>query len=373
MEKVDITIIGAGVVGLAIAAEVANDGREVLVVERHKAFGQETSSRNSEVIHAGIYYPKGSLKARLCVQGKELLYQICQDQGIPCQQIGKLIVALNEEEIRGLKILLDRGKENGVHDLRMISGDEIRKMEPHIKAKAALYSPSTGIIDTHSLMKYFESVAKGKGATLAYECEVKSIKQCDRGYEIGIRDTDGQEFFFLSRVVINSAGLMSDKIAALAGIDIDAAGYRIHYCKGEYFKIGGAKHKLVSHLIYPSPTAISLGIHTVLDLQGMVKLGPNAFYVKEIDYQVQEAHKKDFLESVRPILPWIEENDLSPDMAGIRPKLQARGEPDRDFVIKHEEPSGLPGFINLIGIESPGLTSAPAIAEYVERIVKEIL
>ncbi|MBU0567735.1 FAD-dependent oxidoreductase, partial [bacterium] len=208
---------------------------------------------------------------------------------------------------------------------------------------------------------------------LAYECEVKSIKQSAKGYEIGVQDTDGQEFSFLSQVVINSAGLQADKIAALTGIDIDAAGYRIHYCKGEYFKVGGGKHKLVSHLIYPSPTVISLGIHTVLDLQGMVKLGPNAFYVDGIDYQVEKAHKKDFLESVKPILPWIEGNDLSPDMAGIRPKLQAQGEPVRDFVIKHEEPGGLPGFINLIGIESPGLTSAPAIAEYVERMVREIL
>ncbi|MEW5766376.1 MAG: NAD(P)/FAD-dependent oxidoreductase [bacterium] len=373
MEKVDITIIGAGVVGLAIAAEVANEAREVLVIERHESFGQETSSRNSEVIHAGIYYPKGSLKAKLCVEGKQLLYQICHRQGIPCQQIGKLIVALNEEEIKGLEALLAKGEQNGVNDLRIISADEVKRMEPHIKAKAALYSPSTGIIDTHRLMKYFEFTAKDKGATLAYECEVQSVERWAPGYKVGLQDVDGQVFSFLSRVVINSAGLQADKIAALAGIDIDTAGYRIHYCKGEYFKVRGGKHKLVHHLIYPSPTAISLGIHTVLDLQGMMKLGPNAFYVDEIDYQVEEAHKKDFLTSVKPILPFVEEEDLTPDMAGIRPKLQAPGKPVRDFIIKHEESLGLGGLINLIGIESPGLTAAPAIAGYVREMVEGYL
>ncbi|MDI6793787.1 MAG: NAD(P)/FAD-dependent oxidoreductase [bacterium] len=373
MEKVDITIIGAGVVGLAIAAEVADDTREIVVLERHETFGQETSSRNSEVIHAGIYYPKDSLKAKLCVEGKQLLYQVCHRHGIPCQQTGKLIVALNEEEVKGLEMLLAKGEQNGINDLRMLSTNEVKKMEPHIQAKAALYSPSTGIIDTHSLMKYFESAAKDKGAALAYECEVKSIEQCAQGYEVGVQDADGEAFSFLSRVVINSAGLHADKIAALAGIDIDAAGYRIHYCKGEYFKVGGGRHKLVHHLIYPSPTAISLGIHTVLDLQGMMKLGPNAFYVEEIDYQVEERHKKDFLESIKPILPFVEEDDLSPDMAGIRPKLQASGEEVRDFIIKHEESSGLPGLINLVGIESPGLTSAPAIAKYVGKIAGKYL
>ncbi len=372
LEKVEITIIGAGVVGLALAAEIADTSREILVIERHEHFGQETSSRNSEVIHAGIYYPKDSLKAKLCVEGNRLLYQICAQHQIPHQKIGKLIVALNDEEVEGLESLLARGRDNGVSDLQLLSQKEVRQMEPHINVSSALWSGSTGIIDTHSLMKYFETSAISKGVDFAYGCEVESIEKKTDGYEVDIRDADGERFSFLSRIVINSAGLCADKIAALAGIDIDAAGYRIHYCKGEYFSLGGGKHKSIHHLIYPPPTSISLGIHVVLDLQGRVKLGPNAFYVNEIDYQVNEAHKKDFLESVIPILPFVEESDITPDMAGIRPKLQAPEDPVRDFVISHEATLGLPGLINLIGIESPGLTASPAIAKYVKEMIEEL-
>ncbi|MFH1563750.1 MAG: NAD(P)/FAD-dependent oxidoreductase [Nitrospirota bacterium] len=372
MEEVEITIIGAGVVGLAIAAEIADAGKEIIVIERHEQFGQETSSRNSEVIHSGIYYPRDSLKAKLCVEGNQLLYYLCSSHQIPHQRIGKLIVALNDEEVEGLEALLDKGRQNGVDDLRLLSANEVKQIEPHIKTKAAIWSPSTGIIDTHSLMKYFETAARANGVDFAYGCEVESIEKRSCGYEIGIRDADGERFSFLSRVVINSAGLYADKVAALAGIDIDAVGYRIHYCKGEYFNLGGGKHKLVHHLIYPPPTAISLGIHIVLDLQERVKLGPNAFYVDEINYVVEENHKRDFLESVRLIFPFVEEEDLSPDMAGIRPKIQAPGQSVKDFVISREEDLGLPGLINLVGIESPGLTASPAIARYVKKMVEEM-
>jgi L-2-hydroxyglutarate oxidase LhgO len=372
MEEAEITIIGSGVVGLAIAAEIAEEGKEILVIERHEHFGQETSSRNSEVIHSGIYYPKDSLKAKLCVEGNQLLYQLCTRHQISYQRIGKLIVASNDKEVEGLEALLAMGKDNGVSDLQILSQKEVQQIEPHINVLSALWSPSTGIIDTHSLMKYFETSAKTAGVDFAYGCEVEFIEKKPDGYEVGIRDADGERFSFLSRIVINSAGLCADKVAALAGIDIDAAGYRIHYCKGEYFNLGGGKHKLIHHLIYPPPTTIALGIHTVLDLQGRVRLGPNAFYVNEIDYQVEEAHKREFLESTRPIFPFVEESDITPDMAGIRPKLQAQGEPVRDFVISHEAALGLPGLINLIGIESPGLTASPAIAKYVKKMVEEL-
>lgn len=373
MEEVKTTIIGAGVVGLAIAAEIADTGNEILVIERHEHFGQETSSRNSEVIHAGIYYPKDSLKAKLCIEGNQLLYQLCRNYQIPHQKIGKLIVALADEEVKGLEVLLDNGRQSGVDDLRMLSAEEVKQIEPHINVKAAIWSPSTGIIDTHSLMKHFETSAKAKGVDFAYGCEVESMEKKPSGYEVGIRDADGEKFSFLSRIVINSAGLCADKVAALAGIDIDAIGYRIHYCKGEYFSLSGGKHKFIHHLIYPPPRSISLGIHIVLDLQGRVKLGPNAFYVNEIDYQVEEAHKRDFLESIVPVLPFVEEADITPDMSGIRPKLQAPGGKVRDFVISREEALGLPGLINLVGIESPGLTASPAIARYVKTMVEEIL
>ncbi|MFH0774049.1 MAG: NAD(P)/FAD-dependent oxidoreductase [bacterium] len=371
METVDIAIIGAGVVGLAIAAEIS-DGRDVVLIERHNSFGQETSSRNSEVIHAGIYYEKDSLKAQLCIEGNRLLYQICETHQIPYQRIGKLIVALEEGEINLLELLFAKGRDNGVHDLKLLSEIELKKMEPNIQAKAAIWSPSTGIIDTHSLMKHFESQAKEKGVLLAYGCEVTSIEKKTSGYEVGVVDTDGEKLSFKSQIVVNSAGLSADKIAGLAGINVDTAGYRLHYAKGEYFKVCSEKSRFIHHLVYPTPTPISLGIHTLLDLSGRMKLGPNAFYVDEIDYGVEEAHRKDFFASAKSILPFLEEDDLSPDMAGIRPKLQAKEEPVRDFVIKEESGSGLPGFINLIGIESPGLTASPAIAKYVKVVVDEI-
>lgn len=372
MEEVKITIIGAGVVGLAIAAEIAEESKGILVIERHKNFGQETSSRNSEVIHSGIYYPKDSLKAKLCLEGKHLLYELCTRHQIPHQRIGKLIVAVNDKEIRDLEALLDRGRENGLDDLQILSKQEVKEIEPHINARAAIWSPSTGIIDTHSLMKCLETIAKSKGVDFVYGCQVESIEKRPYEYKVGVRDTDGERFSFLSRIVINSAGLYADKVAALAGVDIDAAGYRLYYCKGEYFSLGAGKHNLIRHLIYPLPGHTSLGIHAVLDLQGRVKLGPNAFYVDKIDYQVEEAHKREFFESIVFILPFVEEGDLAVDMAGIRPKLQGPDDPVKDFVISHETGLGLPGLINLVGIESPGLTASAAIARYVKSLLREM-
>ncbi len=374
MEQTDIIIIGAGVVGLSIAAQVARKNRNVILVEKHSGFGKETSSRNSEVIHAGVYYPKGSLKARLCVEGNILLYQICKENSIPHNPIGKLIVAVNEEQIKDLEELLEKGRESGARDLRIISSKEVQEIEPHVTAKAAIISPSSGIVDSHRLMKYFETVAKNNNATIGYGCEVKLIEKVPGGYQVGMQDTDGEMLTLFTRILINSAGLESGNIAALAGIDIDRANYRIHYCKGEYFQVRGGKHKFARRLIYLSPPQPgSVGIHTVPDLQGMMKLGPYDYYVDKIDYNVDETHKELFYESVRPFLPFIELHDLTPDMIGIHPKIQKHGEPMKDFIIVHEEERKLPGLINLIGIESPGLTSSPAIGRYVEAMVKEII
>jgi len=374
MEETDIVIIGAGVVGLSIAAQVAKKDRNVFIVEKHIGFGKETSSRNSEVIHAGIYYPKGSLKAKLCVEGNILLYQICKENNIPYNPIGKLIVATNEKEIRDLEELLKKGRENGAKDLRIISSKEVQDLEPNVRAKAAILCPSSGIIDSHSLMRYFETTANNNNATIAYGCEVKLIEKVSGGYQVGIQDTDGEILNLFTRILINSAGLESGNIAALVGIDIDSANYRINYCKGEYFSVSGSKDKLAHRLIYPSPPKPGfVGIHTVPDLQGMVKLGPYDYFIDSIDYDVDETNKQLFYESTKSFLPFIKLNDLSPDMAGIHPKIQKRGESIKDFVIVHEQERKLPGLINLIGIESPGLTSSPAIGRYVKTIVDEIV
>lgn len=369
MEEVEITIIGAGVVGLAIAAEVS-EGREVYVVEKNETFGQETSSRNSEVIHAGIYYPPGSLKARLCVEGNALLYELGERRGIGHKRLGKLIVATDDEEIEELEELLENGKKNGVR-LEFLSGGEAKKLEPKVNAVAAIFSPSTGIVDSYGLMKYFLEVARDNNATIVYKAKVVGIEKLNNRYKVTVEDTGG-ESSFLTRVLINSAGLNSDRIAEVAGIDIVKSGYELHYCKGEYFS---TSQDLAKMLIYPVPKQSEggLGIHVTPNLEGRIRLGPNAQYVDEVDYKVDGKWKREFYDSVRKFLPSIEYDEMEPDFAGVRPKLQGAGDGFRDFVIRHEYDKGLEGFINLVGIESPGLASSPAIARYVRSMVDEIL
>lgn len=341
-----------------------------MVAERHSTFGQGISSRNSEIMHAGIYYPKDSLKARLCVEGNELLYDFCGKHSIPCRQPGKLIVAVNEAEVSELKGLLRCGSENGARGLALLSGDEVRKLEPNVKALAALHSPSTGIVDTHKLMQRLGFLAEDRGAAIAYNCEVTGIEKDKKGYTLRLRDSDGESVFLRTEVLINSAGLDADRIAGLAGMDIEKAGYKLHYSKGEYFRVKGSKAGLVSRLIYPVPEETGLGIHTVTDMQGQLKLGPNAFYVDEINYDVDASHAAKFYDRARRFLPFIEPEDLSADMVGIRPKLQRPGGPKRDFVICEEGEKGFDGFINLIGIDSPGLTASLAIARYVKALMR---
>jgi L-2-hydroxyglutarate oxidase LhgO len=362
------------VIGLAIAAQVAGKGREVYILEKNETFGKETSSRNSETIHAGIYYPEGSLKAETCVSGNALLYDLCRQQGIPHRKTGKLIVATRDDEVSKLEALLEQGKRNRVDGLEMLSGKEAKELEPHIEAIAAILSPSSGVIDSHALMRFFLNRAREKGAEIAYRSKVVGIERLSDGYDVAV-DDGSRAFTFKTQVVINCAGLHSDMMAQLAGIDIDNAGYRLHYCKGEYFSVPDNKSRLIKRLIYPVPEPVSggMGIHTVMDVEGRMRLGPNARYVDDIDYMVDESQQGAFYDSVKAFLPFIEYDDLAPEMAGIRPKLQGPGEDFRDFVIRHEQDRGLPGFINLIGIESPGLTSSPAIAEYVEDIVRDIL
>ena len=374
MQTVDTVIIGGGVVGLAIAAELASrfPGRSVVLVERNAACGQETSSRSSEVIHAGIYYAAGSLKARLCGQGKNLLYEFCRRWDVPHRRIGKLIVAKNPDEAATLEALMNCGMLNGVEDLELLDRSRVKALEPHVEALNAVWSPSTGIIDSHGLTARLAWCAAEHGATIACRHEVLGIEKATGGYEVRFLGPGGTQDFLHSCWVVNCAGLGAERIAAYAGIDIAAAGYRLYFCKGEYFRIPLSKGRLVEHLVYPPPyrDLLGLGIHVTKSLDGMTKLGPNAFYVDRLDYDVDAGHVDEFYAGVKDYLPFLSRDDLQPDTSGIRPKLQAPGMPNRDFVIRHEADKGLPGFINLIGIESPGLTCCLAIAGMVADMIE---
>ncbi|MFC1963266.1 NAD(P)/FAD-dependent oxidoreductase [Chloroflexota bacterium] len=370
--EVDVVVIGAGVVGLAIATKVAQQRESVFVLEKNHTFGLETSSRNSEVIHAGIYYPEDSLKARFCVEGKDLLYDLCERHDIACNRLGKIVLAINEDEVAQLEKICEQGMKHGVDDLTLLSRTELRNLEPNIEGKAGLLSPSTGIIDSHALQKFFYSQIVESGGNFIFNTEVIGIEKAGMKYEVQIKDRDGISTF-ITRVIINSAGLESDNVAKLAGIDIAKAGYKLHYCKGEYFSLNSKRGRLVDRLIYPTPEQSGLGVHVTLALDGRVRLGPNVRYIEAIDYRVDDTEKEFFYQSVKKFLPLVELEDLDPEFAGIRPKLQVAGEAFRDFVITHEEKAGLPGLINLIGIESPGLTASPAIARYVGKMVEELL
>jgi L-2-hydroxyglutarate oxidase LhgO len=367
----DVTIIGAGVIGLAIAEKISKKNGNIFIVEKHETFGQETSSRSSEVIHAGIYYPEGSLKAKLCVEGKTLLYDYCREHEVPFKNCGKLIVATDEKEINVIEGISKTASLNGVV-LDVLDQDQIKELEPEIFALKALWSPSTGIIDSHSLMKRFESNFINNGGQVAYGAEVKGIKKEDKGYLITILDADKKTYSFSTRIVINAAGLTSDKISEMVGINDESL--TIHFCKGEYFRVKPPKNRLIRRLVYPVPhtNLEGIGIHVTVDMGGGVKLGPDVTYLGSniYDYKVDAGKQEAFWKSARKFLPFLEYDDISPDTAGIRPKTQKPGEAVRDFYIREESGRGFPGFINLIGMESPGLTSCLAIAKYVYSLAK---
>lgn len=375
MEDFDIVIIGAGVVGLAIASHLAKSAvnKNILVLEKADSFGRETSSRNSEVVHGGMYYPEKTLKAVLCVEGRNLLYEICEKNSIPYRKIGKLIIAAEKEELLGLERIYAQGKTNGVEGLRMVSGFELKEMEPYLKGEAALFSEQTGIIDSHRLMEYFLENAREQGVVISFNCEAVEIFKSESGYRVTVKNMN-ETLEINSAVVINCAGLDSDKIAEFAGIDIKKCNYELHYCKGQYFKVRPGKAGFLRRLAYPVPKPKSggLGVHATLDLRGNLKLGPDDRYLgaRIKDYSVDESKRRDFYLSAVKFIPFIEEPDLSADTSGIRPKLQNESGAYRDFEIKEEADKGLAGFINLIGIESPGLTASPAIAKYVRGLLR---
>jgi L-2-hydroxyglutarate oxidase LhgO len=370
MEKVDIAIIGAGIIGLSVAHALSDGEKEIIVVERNESFGQETSSRNSEVIHSGIYYPKDSFKAKCCIRGRHLLYDLCVKHGIPHKKLGKLLVACDKKEVDKLEDIYRNALDCGLDNLRFLEKEEIKKLEPNIDAQKALLCPDTGIIDSHSAMDFFFRSAKGKKVDFAFGINVIGIKKLSSSYELTVEEPGGEHFTFEAGSVINSAGLESDKVSELVGIDSKNNSYTIHYCKGQYFRIRNPKKYNITHPVYPPPTDIDLGIHLTPDLAGGLRLGPDANYVNELDYDINEVDKEIFCNSVKRFLISLEKDDLMPDTAGIRPKLQTENESFRDFVISNEEDKGFPNFINLIGIESPGLTSCLAIAETVLGLLR---
>lgn len=364
------TVIGAGVVGLAVAERLSREYRDVLLLERHESCGRETSSRNSEVIHAGIYYPTGFLKAVLCREGSRMLYEACTQWRVPHRRVGKMIVAGGEEDGQELHRLRTQAERNGVRDLRFLTPREIRRLEPAVRVREALFSPSTGIVDSHQLMQALLSRLQAAGATMAFRSDVTAIRPDGDGFDVEI---NGGEYRLQTKVLVNSAGLASDQLAAMAGIDVDAADYRLKFCKGSYFSASSAPR--LKHLVYPAPDREKegLGIHATVDLAGRVRFGPDVEYVDRIDYAVDERRRGRFHEAVRLYLPGIPAEALQPDMCGIRPKLQGPGEAYRDFIIREESERGLPGLISLVGIESPGLTASLAIGRRVSALAEPLL
>ena len=361
MEHVDTVVIGAGVVGLACARALALAGREVIVLESENTIGTGTSSRNSEVIHAGIYYSPGSLKAKLCVSGRLALYPFLAGRGVAHRRCGKLIVATEPAQIGELEKIRARGAANGVSDLRMLTSSEARALEPQLVCVAALESPSTGIIDSHGFMLALRGEAEDRGAALAFRSPVLGGKIEEEGIQLEVGGAEPMRV--RARSVINSAGLFAPAVArSLAGFPSGRVppGY---YCKGNYFSLSGRSP--FSRLVYPAPESAGLGVHLTLDLAGQARFGPDVEWIERIDYDVDPLRSQVFYEAVRRYWPHLKDGALQPAYSGIRPKIQAKGEPARDFLIEGPRDHGVPGLVNLFGIESPGLTAALAIGDHV--------
>ena len=365
MEQVDAVVIGAGVVGLACARALALAGREVIVLEREDAIGTHTSSRNSEVIHAGIYYPPGSLKARLCVEGKLALYRYLGERGLPHRNCGKLIVAAEASQLAYLEKLKAQAAANGVHDLRMLSEKEAKTLEPALACVAALESPSTGIIDSHAYMLALQGDAENAGATVAFRSPVERGRVRDGGIELEAGDTR-----LLARSVVNSAGLFAPQLAgSIAGFPKERMPPQ-RFCKGNYFSLSGRSP--FTRLIYPVPEKAGLGVHLTIDLAGQARFGPDVEWIDRIDYAVDPKRGERFYRAIRTYWPGLKDGALQPAYSGIRPKIQENPEePARDFVIEGPRDHGVPGLVNLFGIESPGLTSSLAIAGRVGELLSE--
>ena len=356
MESVDAVVIGAGIVGLAVARELARAGREVVVLESEDTIGSHTSSRNSEVIHAGIYYPKGSLKAVSCVAGKELLYEYCVEHGVAHRRSGKLIVATNEAQTGELEEIQKKAHANGVTDVVWMTRAQASALEPEVSCVAALYSPSTGIIDSHSLMLAYLGDAEDRGAMLALKSPLQSAAVVKDGFVITVDASDP----ILTRTLVNSAGLRAPSVARCIEGFPEKLVPRELYAKGNYYSL--ARRSPFSRLVYPVPEPGGLGVHVTLDLAGQARFGPDVEWIERIDYAVDPRRAERFYAAIRRYWPALPDGALMPGYAGIRPKTAGPGEPAPDFEVQGPSAHGIPGLVHLFGIESPGLTASLALA-----------
>jgi L-2-hydroxyglutarate oxidase LhgO len=374
MDQANILIIGGGVIGCAIARAVSQRWQDVYLVERFPKLGMATSTRNSGVNHAGLYYPKNSLKAKLCVEGNRLTYEFCAKHNVSFRHTGKLVVATNAHEEVDLIALKKRAEDNGVEGLRLIGPAEIRAMEPHVHGTAALHVPSTGIVSAEELVHAYARLAANQGASIVTHAQVVSLEPAGGTIRVGLRigdEGDLQDETIEARCVINSAGLFADEVAGLLGNH----SWRIYPVRGEYCEIRGPRSTLINNLVYPLPhtDGLSLGVHFTKTLWGSVLVGPTASYVEGKDnYEKNRLPIADFALSAKTLLPEIEESDLQLGYSGLRPKLvPPSGSGIADFVITRDP--AVPQAIHLVGMESPGLTAAPAIAEHVSKMVAEVL
>ena len=362
MDQVECIVVGAGVVGLACAAAIARSGREVMVLEAEDGIGTHSSSRNSEVVHAGIYYEPGSLKAQLCVAGKEMLYRYAKDHGVNHQQIGKLIVATTQEQISRLRSIKENAAACGVTDLTWISREEASSIEPSVSCEAALHSPSTGIIDSHALMLALQGDLESHSGMVVLQTRVAGVSPVpEGGFIVGTAGPNATKL--QSRYLVNAAGLFAPDVArSIVGLD-PAYIPHAHFAIGHYYRLSGASP--CKHLIYPVPEPGGLGIHLTLDLGRQARFGPDVRWIGGIDYSFDDNRTSEFHRAIANYLPDIGQESLVPDYTGIRPKIAGPGEPNADFRIDGHELHAIDGLVNLFGIESPGLTASLAIAEMV--------
>jgi len=366
MHDIETLVIGAGAVGLATARALALSGREVMVLERHGLIGSETSARNSEVIHAGIYYPAGSLKARFCVAGKQMLYRFCAENGVAHERIGKLIVAGSEDQLPELKTIRQKAAANGVTDLVFVGREKLSDLEPALDCSGALFSPSTGILDSHGFMLALQGSLEAAGGLVVLNTRVERLERLEGGgFRIHAATEDAGDYALTCRELVVSAGHVSP---ALMSALPQAGAPKAYLAKGSYFRLQGKAP--FSRLIYPVPEPGGLGVHLTLDLQHQARFGPDVEWVESFDYTVDPARGEKFYAAIRTYWPGLPDNALVPDYSGIRPKISGPGEPAADFRIDGPEHHGLPGLVALYGIESPGLTSALAIADEVLRRLK---
>ncbi|HUH84544.1 MAG TPA: NAD(P)/FAD-dependent oxidoreductase [Stellaceae bacterium] len=363
--EVECVVIGAGIVGLAVARALALAGREVLVLEKERWIGSETSSRNSEVIHAGIYYPKDSLKARFCVAGKEKLYAYCAARGVPHKRLGKLIVACKDEELPVIEGVKARAAANGVADLVRLDGAEARAMEPALASVGACLSPSTGIIDSHGLMLAYQADLEAAGGMVVLRAPVEEGRVTNRGFALEVGGAE--RMALLCRMLVNCGGVHAPALARrIAGIPA-ASVPPAYFCRGVYFTLSGRSP--FRHLIYPVPEAAGLGVHLTLDLAGQARFGPDVEWIDDIDYTVDPRRGERFYAAIRTYWPGLGDGALQPGYAGIRPKISPPGAPAADFLVQGPQAHGVPGLVNLFGIESPGITASLALAEHVAALL----